>query len=209
VTGLRERKKLETRQHIADTAARLFADHGFDAVTVDEVAEAANVSKKTVFNYFPTKEDLVFHRTEERRESLLHAVRERAPGQSLTDAFRTRSLDFLDHVRSGSPVLRQGIVASLISSSPSLERRARELHFQNVRLVAHELAALTGAEENAPMPLVVAQSLLGAHHALARECERLLAEGKTPDEVADAVEPEVHRVFDLLAGGIQDYARIP
>src|SRR5487761_448962 len=58
--GLRERKKLRTRRLIAQTAARFFVERGFDAVPVAEVARAAEVSEATVFNYFPTKEDLVY-----------------------------------------------------------------------------------------------------------------------------------------------------
>jgi AcrR family transcriptional regulator len=65
--GLRESKKLETRREIADTAMRLFVERGFDHVTVAEVAAAARVSVKTVFNYFPTKEDLFFDELPERQ----------------------------------------------------------------------------------------------------------------------------------------------
>ena len=62
--GLRERKKLRTRQLIAETARRLFAEHGFEAVPVTAIAREAEVSEATVFNYFPTKEDLVYGRME-------------------------------------------------------------------------------------------------------------------------------------------------
>ena len=65
--GLRESKKLHTRQQIADEAMRLFVMRGFDHVTVAEVAVAAGVSQKTVFNYFPTKEDLFFDEVPEAR----------------------------------------------------------------------------------------------------------------------------------------------
>jgi len=65
--GLRERKKRQTREAIAQAAMALFVEHGFDAVTVADVARAADVSEKTVFNYFPAKEDLVLLGGEERR----------------------------------------------------------------------------------------------------------------------------------------------
>ena len=58
-TGLRERKKQQTRQLLAETARRLFAERGFENVSIVEIARAADVSEATVFNYFPTKEDLV------------------------------------------------------------------------------------------------------------------------------------------------------
>ena len=86
--GLRERKKRQTRAAIADAAMALFAEHGFDAVTVADVARAADVSEKTVFNYFPAKEDLVLHGGEERRAALIEAIRSRPAGVSLVEPFR-------------------------------------------------------------------------------------------------------------------------
>src|ERR1700733_11651730 len=84
--GLRERKKLRTRRLIAETAARLFVERGFDAVPVAEVARAADVSEATVFNYFPTKEDLVYSGLERFENELLDAVRTRPPGESIATA---------------------------------------------------------------------------------------------------------------------------
>src|ERR671934_155487 len=86
-TGLRERKKQRTRELIAETARRLFLERGFDHVPVAEIARAADVSEKTVFNYFPRKEDLVYWRLQCFEEELLAAVRDRAPGESVLDAF--------------------------------------------------------------------------------------------------------------------------
>src|ERR687884_1248 len=86
--GLREFKKQRTRQAIAETAMRLFVQRGFDRVTVAEVADAAGVSEKTVFNYFPTKEDLFFDEVPAREAALVNAVRGRTPGQSVVAALR-------------------------------------------------------------------------------------------------------------------------
>src|SRR5919198_2957348 len=85
--GLRERKKQQTRSAIAAAAMELFGERGFDAVSVAEVARAADVSVATVFNYFPTKEDLVYDRMEAFEEALLAAIRERAAGESVLAAF--------------------------------------------------------------------------------------------------------------------------
>src|SRR5215217_2012654 len=82
-TGLRERKKQQTRELIAETARRLFTERGFERVSVAEIARVADVSEKTVFNYFPTKEDLVYWRLESFEEELLETIRGRAAGESL------------------------------------------------------------------------------------------------------------------------------
>src|SRR5919201_6303830 len=86
--GLRERKKRQTRQLIADTARRLFAERGFEAVTVAEVARAADVSEATVFNYFPTKEDLFYSGMETFEALLVEAVRARSAGETVLRAFQ-------------------------------------------------------------------------------------------------------------------------
>src|SRR5919198_3702495 len=90
--GLRERKKEQTHQLIAETAWRLFADRGFDQVTVAEVARAAQVATATVFNYFPTKEDLFFFRLEAFAARLVDAISARPEQESVLVAFRRHLL---------------------------------------------------------------------------------------------------------------------
>src|SRR5215211_1455491 len=87
--GLRELKKARTRHAIQEAAWRLFAERGFEAVTVKEIARVAEVAEKTVFNYFPTKEDLVFGGMQAFEDQVLEAVREREAGASALDAFVT------------------------------------------------------------------------------------------------------------------------
>ncbi|TMK73876.1 MAG: helix-turn-helix transcriptional regulator, partial [Actinobacteria bacterium] len=86
--GLRERKKQQTQLQIAETARRLFFERGFDAVTVADVAREVDVSVGTVFNYFPTKEDLFYSGMEVFEERLIEAVRNRPAGESVLAAFR-------------------------------------------------------------------------------------------------------------------------
>src|ERR1700735_561641 len=100
-TGLRERRKQETRQAISDIATRMFADRGFDAVTISQVAEAAGVSKMTVTNYFARKEDLVFDRAEVTIGSLADAAAARAPGESLRAAIRREHAERIRAGRTG------------------------------------------------------------------------------------------------------------
>lgn len=83
--GLRERQKAERRRAISDAATALFLERGFDAVTMAEVAEAAGVSIKTIFNYFGSKEELFLDREAEMRQATIDAIVRRPPGASITD----------------------------------------------------------------------------------------------------------------------------
>src|SRR5688572_14308480 len=94
--GLRARKKRAAREAIAATARRLFAERGFDAVTVAEIAAAADVSEKTVFNHFATKEDLAFADREQGLVRLVASINDRPPGASVLDVFRALTTHVLD-----------------------------------------------------------------------------------------------------------------
>src|SRR5256712_12601810 len=113
--GLRDAKKLRTRQEIADQAMKLFAQRGFDGVTVAEVATAADVSEKTVFNYFPTKEDLFFDEVPQREAALRDAIRNRKPGETILVALRR--LQNPECPRLCSPGFAR--VARIIAASPT------------------------------------------------------------------------------------------
>jgi AcrR family transcriptional regulator len=94
---LRARKKAATRQAISDAGTRLFEARGFDAVTLAEIADAANVSVKTVWNYFGTKDELFFDHEDEILDGLLGAIRNRPPGISPSTALQPLlSAPFLD-----------------------------------------------------------------------------------------------------------------
>ena len=120
--GLRERKKRAARETIAATARRLFAERGFDAVTVAEVAAAADVSHKTVFNYFATKEDLAFAGREEGIAQFVAAIAERPTGSSILDVFRAITHTVLEIVVAGGDedLLT---VAKIIRDSRALQER--------------------------------------------------------------------------------------
>src|SRR5262252_7388777 len=125
-SGLRERKKEQTRQEISDTATALFAGHGFDQVTIAQVAEAAGVSKMTVTNYFPRKEDLVFDRAANIIGGLAAAIASRNPGESLLDAARR---DYAESMTRRDVTL--GVTgarfAAMVAGSPVLTSRFREI----------------------------------------------------------------------------------
>lgn len=205
VTGLRERKKLRTRQHIADVAARLFAEHGFENVTVDEVATAADVAKKTVFNYFPTKEDLAFDRAQQREIDIVALVRDRPPGTSVLAAFRAQGEQMLAWIAEQEPGFQRGSVIELIQTSQTLQRKALEIQEQQARVLAAELAAASGQPEWDPLAHTVARTLLSANRAVFREVHRHLADGASPPDAARLARPAMTRVFDQLEHGLGGY----
>ncbi|APR84336.1 Transcriptional regulator, TetR family protein [Minicystis rosea] len=138
---LRESKKRETRQRISDVATGLFYERGFDAVTIEEIAAAAKVSKVTVFNYFARKEDLFFDREEEVKQLLHEALGERPKGQSPIDALR-RLVDRLREQKHPFARIDSQTVGwwHVVAASPSLKARLREVGDETVERLAVELA---------------------------------------------------------------------
>ncbi|MBX7551354.1 TetR family transcriptional regulator [Streptomyces sp. NPDC004232] len=170
--SLRERKKRETRQRISDIATGLFAERGFDAVTVAEVARAAGVSAMTVFNYFPRKEDLFLDRIPQAAELFAGAVRDRAPGESPLAALRRLTLRLLDerHPLSGVGE-RYPRFFRIVIASPALRSRARE----GVEEVERGLAAAL-TEAGATDPHLLAALTVAAYRTVfLASVDRLLA----------------------------------
>ena len=163
--GLRERKKLMTRQAILDVAAEMFGERGFDNVTVAEIADAVNISAKTVFVYFPAKEDLVFAGEPEMRELILASIRDRAPRATPLEAMaaflRTQIAASAASAASGT-----GLIAELdrlrraVGHSSVLQARLRLMweHFEIA--LAQLLAEETATLPTAPAPRVAAGQLI-------------------------------------------------
>jgi AcrR family transcriptional regulator len=151
--GLRERKKLETRHRLADVAARLFAEHGYDAVTVTDVARAAEVADQTVYNYFPTKPDLVLDRADEILERSRRVVAERAPSETPADAICALVHEDIDRLLSEDPALARGEFPALCLQSGSLRRYALEFRADQAEALARAIA-----ETEAAVPLLVARA---------------------------------------------------
>ena len=126
-TGLRERKKARTRRLIADTAARLFAEHGYENVAVSDVARDAEVAEQTVYNYFPTKEQLVTDRDEQIQERLSELIRSRPPGVTPAAAIREFVLKSVTGIRSIPADQWRGELGYLAAISPTVHRLALEM----------------------------------------------------------------------------------
>src|SRR4051812_43097362 len=184
--GLRERKKQRTRRQIADTARELFADRGFDAVTVAEVARAADVAEKTVFNYFATKEDLFYSGMEAFEEQLLGAVRDREPGETALAAFRRflltpRGVFALEAGPEADEQLRT--VTRVITGSPALLARERHVLARYTDALAELLAAETGAGADDLEPQAAAHALIGVHRSLIEYVRRRVTAGAAAAEI--------------------------
>ena len=212
--GLRERKKAQTRQLIADTAWRLFADRGFERVTVAAVAREAQVAVATVFNYFPTKEDLFFFRLEAFGADLVEAVAGRAAGEPALAAFRRQLLGaggLLAQVGAGDDqaLERLRTMNRVIAASPALQAREQQAFAHTAAALADRLAADTGAAPGDLDAQVAANALVGVQRALVDYTRRRVLADKRPAGLAADVRALAERAFALLEDGLGGYAAGP
>jgi AcrR family transcriptional regulator len=204
--GLRERKKQKTRQLIFDAASRLFAERGFDAVTVAEVARAAEVSEVTVFNYFPTKEGLVFAGLESFEEHLVDAVRHRSAGEGPWAVFHRLLAE------GGGRLAEEGTAdliakgAALIGGSRALQDREREVTARYTAELARLLAGETGGSPVDVEAWAVAAALMGVHAALVAHTRARILAGWRGNRLAADAQAQAARALYRLEGGIGSYA---
>lgn len=145
--GRRERKKAATRAGILEAATTLFLARGFDAVTVREIADAADVSPKTVFTHFPHKEALVFSDEGERHERLIAAVSGRVAGTSISDALKAHYLAEIAELH--SEPYRQ--ILALMGDTPALIDYAEKMWLRHedalVAVITEEFGLVEPSEE--------------------------------------------------------------
>lgn len=205
--GLRERKKRQTRQRISEVATALFVERGFDHVTMAEVAEAAEVSVNTVYNYFGAKEDLVLPPEEASPQRLADMVRGRPPGQPAVRAV-------LEHLR--EEVRRRerrlgltagfGRVLEMMRAAPTLTARLEDLGRQMTDELAACLAQETGAAPDDPLPRVVAWHVGCLHALVFSEIGGRTAAGEDPDDIARAVLGLLDAAEEVLGERMLGYA---
>jgi AcrR family transcriptional regulator len=183
----RSRKRLATRQGISDAATRLFIERGFDHVTVDEIAAAADVGRMTVFNHFPRKEDLFFDRDEEGREILREALRKRDPRVTPIEAYR-----LLAHrlVAEGSPYLTFSAMGEAyietIEGSETLKARARAIRDELTHAVAAALTESVKRKPGDPAADLAAGLLLATWTVAFIQAHRSFRQGKSTKEAKAA-----------------------
>ena len=202
--GLRERKKRATRDAIVTSARRLFAERGFDAVTVAEIAVAADVSEKTVFNHFAAKEDLVFAGGEARLAQLQADIAQRPPGTSVLDVFRANSEAMLDTVALGETDSSL-VVPRIVRGSPALQERVAVGWEREATTLAAAVAEATGADDDDLVPAVVARTLAWTLVTIFRATFDALLAGEDPEQLAARLRPQATRAYDRLAAGLGDY----
>ena len=207
VETLRDRKKRRTRESIAAAAAALFATHGYDPVTVADVARAADVSEQTVYNHFPTKEHLVFDRADEMIAGLLARVRDRSADESVLDAVRHRALQVADVLAAMPEGPASGGMPYLTATSPALARSLNDLYVGNAEMLAAVLGEEGDRVADSVELRVEALALLAPSHAFITELGRRVARGESTAEAAGALRPGLEAAFDVLDLGLGAPAR--
>ena len=195
-TGLRERKKARTRRHIAETAARLFAERGYEQVAVSDVAREAEVAEQTVYNYFRTKEQLVTDREEQIQDRLCDLIRSRPPAVTPAAAIRDFVLQSVAGIRSIPKELWRGELGYLATISPTVHRLALEL----IDRQATALAAAISDTTAVPPEIAELQgiALAGVFHIIISDAGRRTREGKSQAKIADELYRMVENLFDEL-----------
>jgi AcrR family transcriptional regulator len=203
--SLRERKKQMTRQAILDAAERLFAERGYDKVTVAQIADAANIAVKTLFTYFDSKEDLVFGGEDEMRDAILAAVGTRPAGTSPLEAMRS----FLKE-QAGRDESASGLEAfhAAYGSVPQLHSRMLLMFERFEEALAAQLAAETGPVDGElhPAPRLAAAQLVSLLRLITTEQARAYVGSQAEAERGRALREWIDRSADLLADGLADYA---
>lgn len=186
--GRRERKKTATRQALADAALDLFLKHGYDQVSVKDVAEAADVSTTTLFKHFSGKEALIFDEDSNQEAALVAAVRERTPGQSIPAALRAYMLWLRE---AGYQNADLATFFALVEATPELRAYSRRMWMRHRTSLTETIAEEAGVPADDPLCAALARFALDAY--------TLALEHTSPQQA-------IERAFDLIEQG-WDHAR--
>jgi len=192
-TGLRERKKRETRDALTRAALELFVERGYDETTLAEIADAAGCSTRTIFAYFPSKEDILFCTMQAMRDALARALAERRAG---TDALTTLRDFILSSAHEKSELEHKLGHVIACDATLSSHKRARIADLRE--LLAAAIADDLGVAADDFRPQVAAASLTAAFEVLERQ-DRDLTTAPTPDEIAAAIDP----IIAFVRAGLQ------
>jgi AcrR family transcriptional regulator len=205
--GARERRYQGTRARIVDAAAELFAERGFDSVSVMEIARRAGVVEKTVFNHFPVKEGLVFDADPPMRAALLDAVRRRPAGESVSAAAGSFVVAAVS--RLGAPEAAEGVagMAGVIRGSRTLQIREREILGALTDALAELIAEETAARPGDIEPWLAAHAVLGLYASLLELARDRVLDGRGGAELTAELLRQGKRGLSLLQFGLAGYAK--
>ena len=185
------------RQHIADTAAQLFALHGYEQVSIADVAQAVEVSDQTVYNYFPSKQDLVFDQADEIRQRYQQHVLNRPYGTSPAMALHPLALEDIERYRHADPQQVRGELPALSIASPSIRRFVLENRDRQVETVAAAIMATCPSLH----PAIVhahASALISVFQLITDHIGRSVLASASPPVVADELTSAAHAAFHDL-----------
>ncbi|TDC86612.1 TetR family transcriptional regulator [Actinomadura sp. 7K507] len=175
LAGLRERKKQRTRTALVDAALDLFLSQGYEATTIDEIVAAVEVSQRTFFRYFATKEDVVTSFLAEHDEILKEALAERPPGERPYTALLESMRVVLRTIADGAPAdsVRFRRVRKVIERTPSLMAAQMARHSASAEALAAEIARREGVDvENDLRPRIVVAFYLSSVKVAFEDCAR-------------------------------------
>ncbi|MEV0226115.1 helix-turn-helix domain-containing protein [Streptomyces sp. NPDC050704] len=198
--GLRQRKKMRTRQALIEGALRLFAEKGYDQTTVAEIAATADIATRTFFSYFDSKDDIVFFDDRSRLERAVAIIGERQPGEPVADLLR-RVIEQSVFADTDSELARKvgPVRTRLIASVPALQ--ARELHLLlDIQLQLTEALHLACPELDLVEAAAAVGSLVGAIKVVVAACQK---RGDRPEQTYQAVQ----RATDIAIDGLNSLPR--
>jgi len=194
--GLRARKKARTRQLIADTAAHLFAERGYEQVSVGDVARAAEVAEQTVYNYFRTKEQLVTDRDQQIHERLCDLILARPAGVSAAAAVRDYILDTVAGIGTSPPEIWQGELGYLAATSPTVHRLALELTERQAVALAAAIRDTTPV--SAEIATLQGMALASVFSIIITEAGQRTRAGQTQRRIAEELQLIISNVLNEL-----------
>jgi AcrR family transcriptional regulator len=200
--GLRETKKAKTRLAISEVATAMFIERGFDAVTVADVAAAAEVSVATIFNYFETKEDLFFDREGEMIAAQARVIGARAKGETIVTAIHRQLRAAIDVELPGLIERDVARFVATVQASPALRARVRLALEKLEASLAAAIAADTRAKPDDATPRLVAGMIVGVERVLFDRLRAHIERKSAPAIAKRALRRDCDRAFALLEAGL-------